>query len=496
MRNSSRIAALLLPAMLAGCAVGPDYERPGAYTTAAYKESEGWKVAEPADEIDRGAWWSAYHDPVLDRLLRQVEISNENLKAFEAAYRQAAALVDQARSGLFPVVTATGSRTRSGAGANATSSTSTSTATRSRGPTAQTQYNPAVGASWEIDLWGRIRRTVEGDIATAQASAGDLASAKLSAQATLATDYFALRVADELKRLLDETVAAYQRSLQITQNRYAVGTAARTDVAQAEAQLETTRAQAINVGVTRAQLEHAIAVLIGKPPADFAIEPARFGFPLPNTPPGVPTALLERRPDIAAAERRIAAANAQIGVATAAFFPSLTLSASYGFLGPQVGGLLSASHAVWSLGASAAETLVDFGARSAALRGAGAGYDQAVANYRQTVLNAFQQVEDQLAILRILEQQQTVQDSAVRASQEAEQLTLNQYLAGTQAYTTVVVAQAQALASEQSALNLMQSRLAASIALIQALGGGWDASMLPLADSTFAPDKSPKAEQR
>ena len=489
----SRSIAAFAALLLASCAVGPDYERPSAAVPAAFKEAEGWKIAEPADAVDRGAWWSVYRDPVLDELERQVEVSNQNLKAFEAAYRQAAALIDQARAGLFPTIGADASRVRSGAGENANSG-SNSTALRRSGPTAQTQYNVAISATWEIDLWGRIRRTVESNEAQAQASAGDLASAKLSAQAALATNYFALRVNDELKRLLDETVDAFTRSLEITRNRYNVGTAARTDVAQAEAQLESTRAQAINVGAARAQLEHAIAVLIGKPPAEFAIAPAPLVVAVPNIPPGLPTTLLERRPDIAATERRVAAANAQIGVAEAAFYPNLTLDASYGLLGPQIGGLLAASHAVWSLGVSAAQTLIDFGARSATVRAAGAGYDQTVATYRQTVLTAFQQVEDQLAILRILAQQQAVQGAAVRASEEAERLTLNQYRAGTQDYTAVITTQTQALTSRQNALNLTQTRLAASVALIQALGGGWHTGDLPLADARPTTPVSAQAE--
>jgi NodT family efflux transporter outer membrane factor (OMF) lipoprotein len=346
----------------------------------------------------------------------------------------------------------------------------------------QNQFNLTAGASWEIDVWGRIRRTVESDVANAQASAADLAAALLSAQAALATDYLALRISDELKRLLEETVEADTRSLEITQNRYAAGTAARSDVAQALAQVEGVKAQAINVGVHRAQLEHAIAVRIGKPPAEFSIAPAPLTLQAPVMPPGVPSALLERRPDIAASERAVAAANAQIGVAIAAYYPAITLSASYGFVSSAIETLLRASNAVWSVGPQLAETVFDAGLRSAQVAAARAAHDQTVANYRQTVLAAFQQVEDQLASLRILEQQAEVQERAVKASEEAERLILNQYKAGTVAYTSVITAQTVSLGDKQTALSILGSRLAASVVLIEALGGGWTTAELPSHD--------------
>jgi NodT family efflux transporter outer membrane factor (OMF) lipoprotein len=479
-RYAPVVAACLL---LSACEVGPDYQKPAAASPPAYKESseaavktEGWKPAEPKDAANRGAWWSIYSDPVLDGIESQVEISNQNLKASEAAFRQARALVSEARAGYFPVLGANASVQRSGQGGGSSSGGRTS-ASR-----AQTQYDLTATASWDLDLWGRIRRGVESNEASAQASAADLASARLSFEAELASDYFSLRIDDEQMRLLNATVEAFQKSLEITQNRYRAGVAAKSDVAQAQTQVETTRAQAIAVGVQRAQLEHAIAVLIGKPPAEFSIAPEPFKSGVPEVPAGVPSTLLERRPDIAAAERRVAAANAQIGVAIAAYYPDLTLSASYGFAGPVLGTLVQASNAVWALGPQLAETIFNGGLREAQVEAAKAAYDQTVADYRQTVLSGFQQVEDELSNLRILAQQAQVQEGAVKAAEESERLTLNDYKAGTVAYTSVVTAQATALSNKQSLLTIQQTRLAANVALIQALGGGWTAVDLPAGD--------------
>jgi NodT family efflux transporter outer membrane factor (OMF) lipoprotein len=475
------VLASVVLATLSACAVGPDYQRPPAATPAAYKESDGWKPSEPQDLLNRGAWWSIYGDPVLDGLASQVEISNQTLKAAEAAFRQARAVVGEGRAGFFPTVTLDAFGTRSGQGRGTGGTSGTTAITSSRGRVSN-QFNLTAGASWELDVWGRIRRTVESDVAGAQASAADLAAARLSAQATLVTDYLELRIDDELKRLLDDTVEAFARALQITQNRYAQGISARSDVASAQAQLEQTRSQAINVGVQRAQLEHAIAVLIGKPPAEFAIAPVPLKSVVPVMPPGLPSTLLERRPDIAAAERRMQAANAQIGVAVAAYFPTLTLSGSYGFVGSALDTLLRASNAVWSVGPQLAETAFDGGLRAAQVEAARATYDQNVADYRQTVLAGFQQVEDELAALRILEQQAAVQDAAVKAAQEAERLIFNQYVAGTVAYTSVITAQTTALADRQNALTILENRLVASAALVEALGGGWSAPELPTRD--------------
>ena len=460
-RRLTGAGALLL--CLAACEVGPDYKKPDVVTPVAYKETKDWKVAQPQQAGSNQAWWSVYNDPVLDDLEKQVAISNESVKSSEAAYRQAVALVGEARANFFPTLSLDTSLQRSHQQLKTT-----------------TQYSGSVGASWEIDIWGKIRREVESAKAGAEVSAADLAAAKLSLQAELATDYFQLRTEDELARLLNATADAFARSLQIVQNRYDVGVAAKTDVASAQAQLESTRAQAINTGVLRSQLEHAIAVLTGKPPADFVIAPAAgVASVVPLTPPGLPSALLERRPDISAAERQMAEANAQIGVAIAAYYPTISLGGSVGFASTALSTLFDPESLVWAVGPSLAETLFDGGLRGAQVEAAKASFEQTVALYRQTVLTAFQQVEDQLAALRILAEQATVQDGAVKAAEEAERLTLNQYEAGTVDYTSVITAQANALSSRQTALNILQNRVTASVALIAALGGGWDTSQLP-----------------
>ena len=457
---------------LAGCAVGPDYRRPDAPVPATYKELEGWHAAQPRDELPRGSWWEVFGDPELDGLMKRVDISNQNIRAAEARVRQARAVADQARASLFPTVTANAS------------------VTRSKAPSLANQPNFATGAvnnynvglsvpSWEVDLWGRIRRTVESDVASWQASAADLEAARLAARATLAQDYFALRVADTTKRLLEETVRAYQRSLELTQNRYAAGVVARVDVVQAEVQLKSAQAQLIDVGVNRAQLEHAIAMLVGEPPANFALAPADLVLKVPPVPVALASELLERRPDIAAAERAAAAANAQIGVAKAAYFPTLNLSASTGFRAQTLANLLSAPSRFWSLGAAAAEGLFDAGARRAASEQALAAYDAQVATYRQTVLAAFQDVEDNLAALRILEQEAVLQDEVAQSALHALELTINQYKAGVVSYLNVITAQTTAYNSQSAAMNVLGRRLTASVGLVRALGGGWNAEELP-----------------
>jgi NodT family efflux transporter outer membrane factor (OMF) lipoprotein len=463
-----RRAVLLLLALLGACKVGPDYERPSAPVPAAYKSVEGWKPAAPQDESPRGDWWSIYHDPTLDALEKEIDVSNQTLKAAEAAYRQARAVVAEARAGYFPTVTATASATQSGTGSAG-----------KLGHTSVTTLDLTADASWSVDLWGRIARTVESNVASAQASGADLANARLSAQAQLATLYFELRAADEEKRLFDASVEAFTQSLKITENQFKVGVAAPNDVVTAQTQLEQTRSQAIAVGVQRAQFEHAIAVLIGKPPANFGIAPAPLATAVPVAPPGLPSALLERRPDIAAEERLMAAANAQIGAAEAAFYPDITLSASYGFTAARLAKLIEASNALWSVGGQAVQTIFDGGLRTAQLAAAKAIYDQQVANYRQSVLTGFQQVEDELAALIILAQQAEVQAKTVALARQAERLTLNQYEAGTQPYTAVIVVQQARLNNEQTAVQIMQSRLVASVGLVQALGGGWSAADLP-----------------
>jgi NodT family efflux transporter outer membrane factor (OMF) lipoprotein len=480
----SRTFLIALFALITGCTVGPDYQRPGAPVPADYKE-DGWKTAEPKDTERRGDWWSVYEDPVLDGLERQVEISNQNLKAAEAAYSLALAVVGEGASGFFPTLSVTGSGTRSGHGGGgnagfATTVPGTSVTSIGRGGSSSvSSINLSATASWDIDLWGRIRRIVESDVASAQASAADLANAQLAAQGQLATLYFELRVADEQQRLLEASVDAFTQALQITKNQYSAGVAAQTDVVTAETQLEQTRAQAIAVGVQRAQFEHAIAALIGQPPAEFAISPAALTTVVPVAPSELPSALLERRPDIGAAERRMAAANAQIGVAIAAYYPDLTLSGSYGFASSGVSKLLRASNSFWSFGAQLVEPLFTGGLTEAQVAAAKASYAETVATYRQTVLTGFQQVEDELAALRILEQQAEVENNTVRLAREAERLTLNQYQQGTVAYTAVITAQTTRLVNEETALAILQNRLIASVALIEALGGGWDAGRMP-----------------
>jgi len=476
--------------LLSSCAVGPDYQRPTVDTPAAFKEAAAtqgqtgnaaWKPANPQDEADRGAWWAVYNDPVLDSLQRQIDISNQNLKAAAAAFEVARATVKEARAAYWPTVALSpivqpDVLNQGQNGANNSSSGSNSVSSGSSG---QSAYGIEANATWELDIWGRIRRTVEGQAESAQASAGDLASARLSAQGELGVDYFSLRYDDELERLLTETSEAFARTAEITRNRYSVGVAAKSDVASAEAQLQATKAQAIAVGIQRAQFEHAIAVLVGMPPADLSITPVAFTTTLPETPQSVPSTLLERRPDIAAAERRVAAANAQIGVALAAYYPTLSINGSYGLVGAGLNTLFEASAGVWAVGPQLVATLFAGGLRSAQVKAAKEGYDENVANYRQTVLTGFQQVEDQLVALRILAQQADAQEAAAKAAEQAEQLTINEYKAGLVDYTTVVTAQSTALTDRQQFLTILESRFVASVSLIQALGGGWSATTLP-----------------
>ncbi len=469
MRNWTRLGYVVaLTGALGACAVGPDYKKPDAPVPVAYKEMQGWKIGTPGRAASDGAWWSIYDDPVLDSLMKQIDISNQNLKAAEAAYREARAAVSGAQASFFPTVSLNGGATRAGSG-----STATGTGTGSKD---RTTYSASAGADWALDIWGRIRRSVESSSASAEASADDLAGARLSAQTELATDYFQLRALDEQKRLLDATIIGYAKSLDIVKNKYASGVAARADVLTAETQLKGTQAQVVNLGVQRAALEHAIAVLTGRPPAALTLASGAFATDVPVFPTDLPSSLLERRPDIAGAERRMAAANAQIGVAEAAYFPDLTLSASYGYSSSTLGKLFQLPNSIWSVGPSLAATLLNGGATSAQVEQARAAYDQSVANYRQTVLTGFQQVEDNLASLRILEDQAKIQADTVASAREAERLTINQYKAGTVDYTSVVTAQATRLNSEITALGIQRDRLTASVALVSAVGGGWKAT--------------------
>ena len=479
--RAARSSTLLAASLLASCAVGPNYVRPNVATPPAYKEAAGWVVAQPNDAAPRGDWWTMFNDPVLNQLESQVEVSNQNLAAAEAAYRQARAAVAEQRAALFPTVDLTGSAQRSKSGNVVTFPTTTSNGGTGTGSTtsvssgARNSFQLAVGASWEPDLWGQIRRQIEAAGAQAQASAADLANARLSAQSTLAVDYISLRADDELKRLLDLTVAGYQRSLKIAQNQYNAGITAKSDLLSAQSQLASTQAQDADIASNRAQMEHAIAVLIGKPPAELTIAPATsWTLTTPDVPVAMPSLLLQRRPDVAASERLVAAANAQIGVQEAAYFPTVSLSGQYGVQSSAISSLFNASSTFWSLGANVAETLLDFGARHARVQEAKAAYDQAVAQYRQTVLAAFQEVEDDLAADRVLGQEIPYRLQASQAADQAEQIAINQYRAGTTDYTTVVVAQATALSARQSLLTAQSSRAAAATQLVAALGGGWD----------------------
>jgi NodT family efflux transporter outer membrane factor (OMF) lipoprotein len=462
-------AVALLVAALGGCMVGPDYVRPAAPAPSEFKSAAGWKVAQPSDGLPRGKWWEVFNDADLDTLEAQVEISNQTVLAAEARVREALAATQASRAALFPLVSASGAGVRS-------SRTAGSSATSSSGVT--NSYNLALDASWEIDLWGGIRRGVEASSSSAQATAAELAGAKLSAQALLAQNYLLLRIQDAQISLLRDTVATYQRSLQLTRNQYAAGIVARGDVAQAEAQLKSTQAQVVDATLVRAQLEHAIAVLVGKPPSELAIAAKPLATVFPDIPVAVPSALLERRPDIAAAERRTASANAQIGVAQAAFFPALTLSASGGVQSSVIGSLLSLPSRYWAVGGSIAQAVFDAGLRGAQKEQAIAGYDETVANYRATVLNGFQDVEDNLTALDLLAQEAALQDEAVKAAQQSAAIAVNQYKAGTANYLAVVVLQASALNSERTALSIHGRRLTASVGLIKALGGGWNAGTL------------------
>jgi NodT family efflux transporter outer membrane factor (OMF) lipoprotein len=458
------MAALFL--LLAACALGPDYQRPDAPVPEAYKETAEWKMAQPADEVPRGAWWGVFKDTQLNNLEEQINLSNQTVLGAEAQVRQALALVQEARASYFPFITTNPSYTRASASATLTKSPA------SGGTPASIFLLPA-NLSWEADVWGRIRRTVEASRGSAEASVGDLESARLSAQSGLAQAYFQLRTVDTQIQLFEATVKAFQKTLELTQNRYASGVAGKADVLLAQTQLESTRAQLIDLGVQRTQLEHAIALLIGKPASAFTLVAAPFKPVPPAVPVGLPSELLERRPDIAAAERRVAAANAQIGVAKAAFFPRITLSILGGYESGNFSNWLNWPSNFWSLGAALAQPLFAGGSIKALSEQARAAYDGAVASYRQTVLTGFKEVEDNLAALRILEEEALVQDAALKAAQQLLTVTMNQYKAGTVSYLNVIVAQTAALNNERSVVDIGGRRMTAIVLLIKALGGGW-----------------------
>jgi len=471
-RQSGRLFLLAI-FWLGGCTVGPNYVRPKAEVPADYKESNDWKVAQPSAEAIKGKWWEVYKDPLLNTLEEKIDVSNQSLKAAQAQFLQARAAVRISRSFLFPTVTADPAIARERFSQN-----------RPLGVVGNTQtFNdfqvPGIDASYELDVWGRVRRTVEQSRSQAQASAADLASVGLSLHAELAMDYFQLRGLDTQKQLLDSTVVAYQKALDLTQTRFKGGLASDVDVAQAQTQLETARAQSIDVEVQRAAFEHAIAVLTGQPPSTFTLAPSPMDAPPPPIPPGLPSDLLERRPDVSAAERRMQAANAQIGIARAAYFPLITLTGQGGFESIAAGTLFQGPSGLWAVGGTALETLFDAGRRRGTSDQAKAAYDQSIDNYRQTVLSAFQEVEDNMAALRILQGEAQTEEVAVGAAKHSVELSITRYRGGVTSYLEVTTAQSAALTDEVTAVTILTRRMTASVLLIKAIGGGWDASQIP-----------------
>lgn len=464
--------ALLLPA----CAIGPNYQKPTTPASAAFKEGgvepSEWKVAQPGDSLPRGAWWKVFGDPGLDELEKQVSAANQTVAQAEARYRAARASVRQARADFYPTVAGSASATRSRASGARSGSSATA-------PVTTTLYGASADASWELDVWGRVRRSVESSVVSAEAAAADLENVRLAMQAELAVDWFLLHGFDGQKELLETNVTAQERALHLTQNRHNQGVVSGVDVAQAETLLETTRAQVIDLGIARAQTEHAIAVLVGKAPADLTIPPAKISVVPPAIPVVLPSELLERRPDVAAAERRTASANALIGVAVAAYFPKLSLDASAGFLGDTLSKLFSAPAFVWSVGPSALATLFDAGRRRAATAQRRAEYDEAVGAYRETVLTAFQEVEDQLVAVRLLAREDAQQAAAVAAAERALKLAESRYEGGITTYLEVVTAQSVSLSNERTAVDLLTRRMTASVNLVRALGGGFEKGKAP-----------------
>jgi NodT family efflux transporter outer membrane factor (OMF) lipoprotein len=465
-----RITAILATSIAAGCAARAPYSAPVVAPPPAFKENANWKPAQPADTLVRGRWWDLFNEPELSALEDRIAVSNQTLKAAAAQYEQARAAVRGARSGLFPAVDVDPSIVRARqSGTRAISSFHASYA----------DFLLPANASYEADVWGRVRGTVEASRTAAQAAAADVESVALSLHAELAADYFTLRGLDRERQLLDSAVDAFRRALELTQNRYRGGLASLADVALAETQLETTRAQAVDVDVARAQVEHAIAVLVGRSPSEFSVAAA----PLTQTPPAVPATLpsdlLERRPDIAAAERRVASAGAQEGVAAKAYYPLLLLTGSAGFEAASFGSWLASASNFWSIGPAALVTAFDAGRRRAAADQARAVFTQSSALYQETVLTAFREVEDQLAALRVLEEEARIQDGAVAASQRSLTLATNRYRGGVATYLEVITAQSAALANERAAVNLLTRRMVATVLLVRGLGGGWTTASLP-----------------
>ena len=464
--------------LFAGCTVGPDYQKPSvpmsdvfkeSVAPAAYRTAGPWNAARPGDQLPRGKWWTIFGDPVLNSLEDQLTQSNQSLKIAEARYRQARAELGIQGSVLYPTLSVGGT-------INSFQESGQQPYVLNDHPTSSGLFQLPLSLSYEVDLWGRVHRTVSAAREEAQATAADLATADLSLHAELAIDYIELRAADAQEKLLNDTVAAFTHALTLTQNRLAGGEAPESDVAQAQTQLDTTRVQATDIGVSRAQFEHAIAILLGEPPAQFTLPPAPLDLAPPPMPPMLPSELLERRPDIAAAERRTAEANEQIGIAQAAYYPSVNLSGSGGFEGKSLATWFGWPSLFWAVGPTASETLLDGGLRASQVRFAEAGYDAAVANYRQTTLTAFQQVEDNLAALRILADEAIQQKEAVDAAENSLRIFTNRYVGGEDAYLQVITAQTFALTNERNDVDIRRRRVEASILLVKALGGGWNAT--------------------
>ena len=479
-------AALAVAVLTTSCMVGPNYQKPSAPVPAAFKEAppNEWKPAQPRDAASRGKWWEVFGDPELNALEEKVNVSNQNIAQAEAQYRSARAAARIARSGLFPTASVAPSVTRS---SGAASSLPTSMGG------AVTAYQLPVDFNYEIDLWGAVRRGLEAGVATAQASGADLETMRLSMEAELAADFFQLRGLDAQRQLLDTTANAYETALKLTVERYHQGVVSGVDVAQAETQLDQTRAQATDLATTRQQLEHAVAVLSGQAPADLTIQTKALTLEPPAVPLVVPSELLERRPDVAGAERRMAASNAQIGVAVAAYFPTLSLSASGGYASLAMNTLFNVPSRFWSVGAALAETLFDGGRRRAAREQAEANYDATVAVYRQNVLQSFQDVEDNLSTLRLLELEAKQQADAVKAAERALTLATNRYQGGITTYLEVITAQAIALTNERTAIDILSRRMTAAVNLVKALGGGWQTSDLPAGSTILSRQNAPTA---
>jgi len=493
-RTPRQAAAIVLCSilLLQGCTVGPKYNRPSAPAPAAYKEvtpddlkqMDGWKVAQPKDAELHGKWWEIFGDPELNALEDQVNLSNQNIAAAFANFMAARALVRQARAQYFPTASVSPSIVKQHQPSSSVLSTSASSGNTF------TEYSFPFDASWTPDLWGKVRNTVRANVASAQASAADLENTRLTAQAELAVDFFQLRGQDALKQLLDSTVDAYEKSLELTKALYETGIDSDESVAQAETQLEATRALDTNIGILRSQFEHAIALLVGQPASNFSIAVKPLATPPPGIPFGVPSELLERRPDIASTERLMAQANAQIGVAKAAFFPTLTLSGSFGFQTTQGGSWFTWPSRFWSVGPAISELIYDGGLRRATMEQFRAQYDQTVANYRETVLTAFQQVEDNLATLRVLSKEIREQDTAIQSAQRSLTLATDRYRLGIDPYLNVITAQTALFSNQQTGVNLRIQQIVASVQLIEALGGGWNSSTLPTPHQIISRDSA------